>query len=96
VRFDYVWHGYVAGTADKLPHVYELAPGVLTWTGCNGRGVALATILGRELAKASSGTAARDIAAPVETRMRTIPGHAFRAAGIAWNVAKLRRADARD
>jgi glycine/D-amino acid oxidase-like deaminating enzyme len=96
VRFDYIWHGYVAGTADKLPHVYELAPGVLSWTGCNGRGVALATILGRELAKASNGTALRDIAAPVETRLRTIPGHAFRALGIAWNVAKLRRADARD
>ena len=96
VRFDYSWWGYIAATADKMPHVYELAPGVLSWTGCNGRGVALATALGRELALASNGTPLRDIAAPVEARMRTITGHAFRSLGIAWNVAKARRLDARD
>ena len=28
-----------------MPHVCELAPGVLSWTGCNGRGVALADIV---------------------------------------------------
>lgn len=96
VTFDYVWWGYVAGTADRMPHVYELAPGVLSWTGCNGRGVALAVALGRELAGASNGTPLKDIAAPVETRLRTIPGHTFRALGIAWNQAKFRRLDARD
>lgn len=96
VTFDYVWWGYVAATADRLPHVYELAPGVLSWTGCNGRGVALAVALGREFASASNGTPLKDIAAPVETRLRTIPGHAFRAIGIAWNQAKFRRLDARD
>lgn len=96
VRFDYTWWGYIAATADKMPHVYDLAPGVLTWTGCNGRGVALATTLGRELALASNGTPLRDIAAPVETRLRTITGHAFRSLGIAWNVAKARQLDARD
>ncbi|WP_137124012.1 FAD-binding oxidoreductase [Roseomonas sp. HF4] len=96
LRFDYTWWGYVAGTADRMPHVYELAPGVLSWTGCNGRGVALAVALGREMARASNGTALREIAAPVETRLRTIPGHAFRALGIAWNQAKFRRMDARD
>jgi glycine/D-amino acid oxidase-like deaminating enzyme len=96
IRFDYTWWGYIAATADRMPHVYELAPGVLGWTGCNGRGVALATSLGRELALASNGTPLREIAAPVETRIRTIPGHAFRSIGIAWNVAKARRLDARD
>lgn len=96
VRFDYSWWGYIAATADKMPHVYDLAPGVLSWTGCNGRGVALATALGRELARATNGTPLRDIAAPVETRLRTIAGHAFRSIGIAWNVAKARRLDARD
>lgn len=96
VRFDYVWHGFVGGTADKLPHVYELAPGVLAWTGCNGRGVALATALGRELAKASGGAPLRDIAAPVETRLKAVAGHEFRALGIAWQVAKNRWNDGRD
>lgn len=96
VSFDYVWWGYVGGTADRLPHVYEPAPGVLAWTGCNGRGVALATALGQELAKASAGVPVRELAVPVETRLRRIPGHEFRALGIAWQVAKNRRADARD
>ncbi|MEO3472840.1 FAD-binding oxidoreductase [Roseomonas sp. CAU 1739] len=96
LRFDYTWWGYIAATADRMPHVYELAPGVLGWTGCNGRGVALGVALGHELARASNGTPLRDIAAPVETRLRSIAGHAFRSLGIAWNVAKARRLDARD
>jgi glycine/D-amino acid oxidase-like deaminating enzyme len=96
VTFDHVWWGYIAATADRMPHVYELAPGVLSWTGCNGRGVALATALGRELARASNGTPLKDIAAPVETRLRTIPGYAFRAIGIAWSQARFRLLDARD
>jgi glycine/D-amino acid oxidase-like deaminating enzyme len=96
VQFDYIWWGYVAATDDKMPHVYELAPGVLTWTGCNGRGVALATALGRELAKASNGTALADIAAPVEKKLRQIAGHEFRAFGIAWTMAQNRWRDGRD
>jgi glycine/D-amino acid oxidase-like deaminating enzyme len=94
--FEHVWWGYVGGTQDKLPHVYELAPGVLAWTGCNGRGVSLATALGQELAKASAGVPLREIAAPVETRMKPILGHEFRALGIAWQVAKNRWNDRRD
>ncbi|MBX6741774.1 MAG: FAD-binding oxidoreductase [Acetobacteraceae bacterium] len=94
--FDYVWWGYVGGTQDKMPHVYELAPGVLAWTGCNGRGVALATALGQELARASAGVPVREIAAPVESRMKRIVGHEFRALGIAWQVAKNRLNDRRD
>ena len=96
VQFDYIWWGHVAATDSKMPHVYELAPGVLSWTGCNGRGVALATALGRELAKASNGTALADIAAPVEKKLRQIAGHEFRAFGIAWTMAQNRWRDGRD
>jgi glycine/D-amino acid oxidase-like deaminating enzyme len=46
-QFDCIWWGHVAATDNKMPHVCELSPGVLIWTGCNGRGVALATVLGR-------------------------------------------------
>jgi glycine/D-amino acid oxidase-like deaminating enzyme len=96
VRFDYIWWGYVGGTQDKRPHVYELAPGVLAWTGCNGRGVALATALGQEMAKATAGVPLREIAAPVETRLNRIRGHEFKALGVAWTVARNRWNDARD
>jgi glycine/D-amino acid oxidase-like deaminating enzyme len=64
-RFDYVWHGYVGVNQDRLPHIHELAPGVLAWTGCNGRGVALATAIGREFARAAAGMAAQDLALPL-------------------------------
>lgn len=96
VRFDYVWHGQLAGTQDKLPHVYDLAPGVLAWNGCNGRGVALATALGQELAKASAGAPLREIAAPVATRVNRILGHRFRGLGVAWQVARNRMKDRQD
>jgi glycine/D-amino acid oxidase-like deaminating enzyme len=46
-QFDCIWWGHLAATDNEMPHVCELAPGVLSWTGCNGRGVALATALGR-------------------------------------------------
>ena len=58
-RFDFIWHGYVGITPDRLPHVHELAPGLLAWVGCNGRGVALATAIGKVLAKATQGAACR-------------------------------------
>ena len=96
VKFDYVWWGHLAGTADKRPHVYDLAPGVLAWNGCNGRGVGLATALGQELAKASAGVPLREIAAPVETRLNTILGHEFKALGVAWTIAQNRLKDRRD
>jgi glycine/D-amino acid oxidase-like deaminating enzyme len=96
VRFDYLWSGRLGGTADKLPHVYELAPGLLAWTGCNGRGVALATALGQELAKGAAGVPLAELAAPVETRLRRIAGHELRVLGVAWQVAKNRWKDRRD
>jgi glycine/D-amino acid oxidase-like deaminating enzyme len=38
-------------TRDQYPHVHEPAPGVLTCMGYNGRGVAMATVMGAQLAK---------------------------------------------
>jgi glycine/D-amino acid oxidase-like deaminating enzyme len=53
--FEHVWHGYMGVTPDRLPHLYELGPGLYGWTGCNGRGVALATAIGGILAEAAAG-----------------------------------------
>ncbi len=51
VEIDYAWSGQVAVTPDYLPHVHELAPGVSTALGYQGRGVAMATALGQSLAQ---------------------------------------------
>ncbi|MDQ4061621.1 MAG: FAD-binding oxidoreductase [Pseudomonadota bacterium] len=64
VGFDYVWNGIIGMTADKLPHVHRLGADGYAWTGCNGRGVALAISLGRELARAVLGEDARNLALP--------------------------------
>ncbi len=72
--FDYVWWGYVGMTADRAPHVHELAPGVTGWNGCNGRGVALATAIGRELGRQATGTPWREIPLPLSP-LKPIPAY---------------------
>lgn len=75
-RFDYVWYGYVGINQDRLPHIHELAPGVYGWTGCNGRGVGLATAIGREFARAAAGTPMAQLPLPLMP-LKPIAAHAF-------------------
>ena len=81
--FDYLWHGYVGITLDKRPHLHELAPGLLAWVGCNGRGVALATSLGFEFARALRGTPVAELGLPF-TPLAPVFGH-----GIGRRIATL-------
>jgi glycine/D-amino acid oxidase-like deaminating enzyme len=73
-RFEFQWHGRLGMTLDALPHVHELAPGVLAWLGCNGRGLALATAIGRELARACLGTPLASLPLPL-SEPHPFPGH---------------------
>ncbi len=83
IKFDYVWDGHVAMTTDFLPRLHELAPGIVTVTGYNGRGVALATQSGQMLAEAALGRHVDDLDLPL-TPLRTIPLH-----GLLTRVASL-------
>ena len=47
-RYGHRWAGRIAITRDFLPHLHEPAPGVTLALGCNGRGIALCTSLGRQ------------------------------------------------
>lgn len=71
-RFTHVWSGRVGITQDRFPRVHRLAPDFWSWVGCNGRGVALAVALGRELAAAVDGAPLDTLALPV-TEPRTVP-----------------------
>jgi glycine/D-amino acid oxidase-like deaminating enzyme len=51
VRWTHAWGGRLAMTRDHYPHVHEPAPGVLVCLGYNGRGVAMATAMGAQLAR---------------------------------------------
>lgn len=83
-RFEYVWNGYVGMTADFLPRIHDIGRGGVAWTGCNGRAVALSLSIGRELARAVSGVARREIPMPF-SEVRPLPLH-----GVVRRVAPLR------
>jgi glycine/D-amino acid oxidase-like deaminating enzyme len=51
IGWTHAWGGRLAVTRDSYPHVHEPAPGVLICLGYNGRGVAMATAMGAELAR---------------------------------------------
>ena len=51
----HVWSGYVGITMDRFPHFYKLGDNFWSWSGCNGRGLALGVSLGREFANAIEG-----------------------------------------
>jgi glycine/D-amino acid oxidase-like deaminating enzyme len=51
VEWTHAWGGRLAMTRDHYPHVHEPAPGVLVCVGYNGRGVAMATVMGAALAR---------------------------------------------
>ncbi len=64
IETDFWWTGFMAMNGDNSWHIHELAPGLLAMMGCNGRGVALATIYGRELARYAHGTPAKEFVLP--------------------------------
>lgn len=81
VEFPFVWAGRVAMTVDHMPHLHWLAPGVITALGYNGRGVALATAMGRVVAAACLDYGERMPDFPI-TELKPIPFHAFNELGV--------------
>lgn len=61
----HVWSGYIGMNWDRFPRVHSLGQNGWAWIGCNGRGVALGTALGRELARAATGTSEDELALPI-------------------------------
>ncbi|MDO6588218.1 FAD-binding oxidoreductase [Salipiger sp. 1_MG-2023] len=61
----HVWSGYIGMNWDRFPRIHKLGPDGWAWIGCNGRGVALGTSLGRELARAATGQPEDELALPV-------------------------------
>ncbi len=88
VRYDYHWGGLVAMTSDHLPHLHELAPGLLAGLGYNGRGVAMATVMGRVLARRINGVSAEELGFPI-TALRPMPLHRFSRIGVRLAVEYL-------
>jgi glycine/D-amino acid oxidase-like deaminating enzyme len=51
VPWTHAWGGRLAMTTDQYPHIHEPASGVIACLGYNGRGVALGTAMGVQLAQ---------------------------------------------
>ena len=92
VEWRYAWGGMVAMTADHYPHLDQLRPGVMAGIGFNGRGVAMATAMGRVLAEWASGTPRAGLDFPV-TPPQPIPFHALRRPAVRATVAWYRLRD---
>ena len=86
LEFEYRWAGRIAITRDFMPHVHEPAPGLTLALGCNGRGIALCTSLGQQLAGRLCDSRA-EFVYPV-TPLQRLPLHGLQrfyiGAGVAW------------
>jgi glycine/D-amino acid oxidase-like deaminating enzyme len=86
IEWEYGWSGYFPVTTDHLPHWHESGDGLYCALGCNGRGIALSTALGKLAAERILGKAAGDLElAPA--RMAAVRFHEFRHIGIAVATA---------
>ncbi|KQS98324.1 MULTISPECIES: NAD(P)/FAD-dependent oxidoreductase [unclassified Rhizobium] len=76
VRWTHAWNGQLAITPDHLPHLHAPTGDVLIYLGCNGRGVALATTMGKQLAQRLIGGPSVSIDLPF-TDIQPMRFHAF-------------------
>jgi len=92
IPFEYHWGGLVAMTQDQLPHLHEPAPGLLAGLGYNGRGVAMATVMGRLLARRALGAQVAELGFPVSP-VTPVPFHALSGIGARATIQYLRFID---
>jgi glycine/D-amino acid oxidase-like deaminating enzyme len=86
IRWQQGWSGFVAMTVDHFPRLHELAPGLYAGLGYNGRGIAAATMMGRDLAALVRGAPDQTIMFPL-TPQRPLRWHRAAPAlvqGLTW------------
>jgi glycine/D-amino acid oxidase-like deaminating enzyme len=89
------WSGWIALTTDQYPHIHALAKGVWSGIGCNGRGLAAASLLGRDLAHLARGGSEKGTTFPV-TPLRPLPLHDAAALVVAATASAKRWLDRMD
>jgi glycine/D-amino acid oxidase-like deaminating enzyme len=85
-RWTHGWNGQLAVTTDHYPHIHEPAGGVLACLGYNGRGVAMSSAMGPQLARRILGGQAAEIDMPI-TGLKEIPFHAVWKTAVAARIA---------
>lgn len=84
-KFTHGWNGQLAVTSDHYPHIHEPADGVLVCLGYNGRGVAMSTAMGPELARRVIGGKSADMNMPI-TDLKSIPFQSLWRVGVAARI----------
>lgn len=84
VKFTHGWNGQLAVTMDHYPHIHEPAEGAMVCLGYNGRGVAMSTAMGPQLARRILGGKTSEIDMPI-TDLKAIPFHGL------WKTAVAAR-----
>ena len=72
----YVWSGVASVMPDFLPRLVKLGPNLIAGFACNGRGIAMSTAMGRELADWAAGKPLSALAIPMR-QAKEIPLHAL-------------------
>ncbi|HMK86903.1 MAG TPA: FAD-dependent oxidoreductase [Steroidobacteraceae bacterium] len=81
IEWTHWWNGQFAVTSDFLPRFHMPAPGLYILLGYSGRGVALSSALGAELASVLAGAPAESFVLPVSA-IRKMPFHRFWRLGV--------------
>lgn len=89
VEWEFEWGGLVAMTKSHTPSLIELGENAYAGMGYNGRGIAMGTAMGKQLAELIMG---EDVAMPRE-KLSPFVLHRFRNAGIAWHILTGRLMD---
>ena len=80
------WSGWIAISLDQFPRILQLADGVWAAQGYSGRGLAMLTLLGKELSGCGENAKSNDQIFPVE-RIPRIPFHKFAPLGAAMLIS---------
>jgi glycine/D-amino acid oxidase-like deaminating enzyme len=89
VNWEYNWGGLVAITLDREPRIFKIGTNAYAGLAYNGRGVPMATMMGKQLADLVCG---ENIAMPVEP-LRPIRFHRFAQIGISAHILTGRLLD---
>ncbi len=76
ISLEHIWDGRIAVTTDRLPHLHDVAEGLHAGLGYSGRGIAMATGMGKLLAERVLGTPLAELPVPASP-LRPLPLHAL-------------------
>ena len=91
-HWEFGWSGYLALTRDHLPRIDRVDDNFIAPVGCNGRGIAISTAMGRILADLVTGMPDEESDVPVGDAKRIV-GFGLRRLGVALGVAGNRLLD---